>query len=222
MRLYRQDPSSWGKRSTKNTLSRATHVDSDCTSPSQRGWTQESLREAFCICGDLFFALELQYLPGGGIVRNAALVFVVMGVITIGAFAQLQNSSKASDESELRRIESESGKFEQQNDSKWTDLLADDWVLLGGTKVLTKSELQANVKQNFAAHNGPNPYTIEKNNLRVDLFADTAVVTYIKEYRQTADTTKVYDQDNTDVFTRSSKGWRLRLTKVSDAPAKAN
>lgn len=154
--------------------------------------------------------------------RNVALVFVVMGVITIGAFAQLQNSSKASDESELRRIESESGKFEQQNDSKWTDLLADDWVLLGGTKVLTKSELQANVKQNFAAHNGPNPYTIEKNNLRVDLFADTAVVTYIKEYRQTADTTKVYDQDNTDVFTRSSKGWRLRLTKVSDAPAKAN
>lgn len=136
--------------------------------------------------------------------------------------AQRQNSSKAQDESELRRIECESGKFEQQNDSSLTNLLADDWVLLGGTKVLTKSELQANVKQNFAAHNGPNPYTIEKNNMRVDLFGDTAIVTYIKEYRQTADTTKVYDQDNTDVFTRSSKGWRLRLTKVSDAPAKAN
>jgi Domain of unknown function (DUF4440) len=154
--------------------------------------------------------------------RNVALLFVAMGVLTIGAFAQLQNSSKAQDESELRRIESESGKFEQENDSKWTDLLADDWIFLGGTKVLTKSELQANVKQNFAAHNGPNPYTIEKNNMRVDLFGDTAVVTYIKEYRQKADTTKVYDQDNTDVFTRSSKVWRLRLTKVSDAPTKAN
>lgn len=154
--------------------------------------------------------------------RNVALLFVAMGVLTIGVFAQLQNSSKAQDESELRGIESESGKFEQQNDSKLTDLLADDWVLLGGKKVLTKSELQANVKQNFAAHNGPNPYTIDKNNMRVDLFGDTAVVTYIKEYRQTADTTKVYNQDNTDVFTRSSKGWRLRLTKVSDAPAKAN
>jgi hypothetical protein len=148
--------------------------------------------------------------------------FAVMGVLTIGAFAQLQNSSKAQDESELRRIESDSGKFEQQNDSKWMDLLADDWILLGGTKVLAKSELQANVKQNFTAHNGPNPYTIEKNYTRVDLFGDTAVVPYIKEYRQTADTTKVYDQDNTDVFTRSLKGWRLRLTKVSDAPVKAN
>jgi len=154
-------------------------------------------------------------------VRNVALLFVAVGVLTTGMFAQLQTSSKAQDESELRRIESESAKFEQQNDSKWTDLLADDWVGLGAN-VLTKSELQANVKQNFAAHNGPNPYTIEKKNMRVDLFGDTAVVTCIKEYRQTADTTKVYGEDNTDVFTRSSKGWRLRLTKVSLAPAKAN
>ena len=153
--------------------------------------------------------------------RNAAFLFAVAGLLTIGTFGQLQTSSKALDESELRRIEAETAKSEQQNASSMTDLLADDWVGLGA-KVLTKSELQANVKQNFAVHNGPNPYTIEKKNMRVDLFGDTAVVTYIKEYRQTPDTTKVYDQDNTDVFTRSSKGWRLRLTKVSDAPAKAN
>ncbi|MDQ6651779.1 MAG: nuclear transport factor 2 family protein [Acidobacteriota bacterium] len=101
------------------------------------------------------------------------------------------------------------------------DLIADDWVGLGA-KVLTKRDLQANVKQNFAAHNGPNPYTIEKKDIRVDLFGDTAVVTHIKEYRQTPDTTKVYDEDNIDVFTRSSKSWRLRLTKVSPAQEKAN
>jgi hypothetical protein len=154
-------------------------------------------------------------------VRNVAFVFAVAGLLAIGASAQLQNYSKAQDESELRRIEAETAKFEQQNAWSTTDLLADDWVGLGA-KVLTKSELQANVKQNFAAHNGPNPYTIEKKNMRVDLFGDTAVVTYIKEYRQTADTTKVYGEDNTDVFTRSSKGWRLRLTKVSLAPAKAD
>ena len=154
--------------------------------------------------------------------RNIAFLFAVAVLLTIGLPAQPQNSSKAQDESELRRIESETAKFEQQNDSKWTDLLADDWVLLGNNKKLTKTELQANLKQNFAAHNGPNPYTIEKKNMRVDLFGDTAVVTYIKEYRQTADTTKVHDEDNTDVFTRSSNGWRLRLTKVSLAPAKSN
>jgi hypothetical protein len=163
----------------------------------------------------------LQYLPGGGIVRNVAFLFAVAGLLTLGASPQLQNSSKAQDEGELRRIESETAKFEQLNDSSMTDLIADDWVGLGA-KVLTKRDLQANAKQNFAAHNGPNPYTIEKKNIRVDLFGDTAVVTYIKEYRQTPDTTKVYDEDNTDVFTRSSKGWRLRLTKVSPAPVKSN
>ena len=154
--------------------------------------------------------------------RNVAFVFAVAGLLAIGASAQLQNSSKAQDESELRRIESETAKFEQQNDSKWTDLLADDWVLLADKKNLTKTDLQASVKQNFAAHNGSNPYTVEKKNMRVDLFGDTAVVTYIKEYRQTADTTKVHDEDNTDVFTRSAKGWRLRLTKISPAPAESN
>ena len=154
--------------------------------------------------------------------RKAAFLFVVAGLLMIGASAQLQNSSKTQDESELRRIESETAKFEQQNDSKWTDLLADDWVLLLNNKNLTKTELQASVKQNFAAHNGPNPYMVEKRDMRVDLFGDTAVVTYIKEYRQTADATKVHDEDNTDVFTRNAKGWRLRLTKVSPAPAKSN
>ena len=109
--------------------------------------------------------------------RNLALLFVATGVLTIGAFTQLQSSSKAQDETELRRIESETAKFEQQNDSKWTALLADDWILLGNKTSLTKTDLQANVKQNFAAHNGPNPYTIEKKEVRVDLFGDTAVVT---------------------------------------------
>src|ERR1700680_5083841 len=138
-------------------------------------------------------------------------LLAVAGLLTIGAPARLQNSSNRQDESELRRIESETAKFEQQNDPLVTDLLADDWVGLGA-KVLTKSEFQTNVKRNFAAHNGPNPYTTQKKNMRVDLFGDTAVVTYLKQYRQTPDTTKFFDEENTDVFTRSSKGWRLRLT----------
>jgi len=94
--------------------------------------------------------------------------------------------------------------------------LAEDWICLSAKKVLSKAEFQENVKRNFVTHdNGPNPYTIEKKNMRVDLFGDTAVVTYIKEYRQTADTTKGFSEDDTDVFTRDTRGWRLRLTKVS-------
>jgi hypothetical protein len=37
---------------------------------------------------------------------------------------------------------------------------------------------------------------------------------YVKEYRQTPDTTKFFNEDDTDVFTREAGGWRLRFTKV--------
>jgi hypothetical protein len=185
-------------------------------------------------------------------VRNVAFLLTAAAMLLIGASAQLHNSSKAQDERELRRIESETAKLEQQNDSSVTNPLADDWVYLGA-KVLTKGNFQATVKRKFVANNGSNPYTIEKKEMRVDLFGDTAVVTYTKEYRPThgqsaftqiaadttlspllraqagamlatpdTNTTKFFDQENTDVFTRSPKGWQLRLTKTSPAPLKSN
>lgn len=153
---------------------------------------------------------------GGGVMRRVVVLFGGTGLLAMAAFVQSHGMSKGQDEQELRRIESETAKFEQQNDPSNMTSLADDWVWLGGKKVLSKIEFQENVKRSFTTHdNGPNPYTIEKRNMRVDLFGDTAVVTYIKEYRQTTDTTKFFDEDDIDVFTRGSGGWRLRLTKVS-------
>jgi ketosteroid isomerase-like protein len=71
------------------------------------------------------------------------------------------------------------------------------------------------VRLNFITHEkGVNPYTIEKKNMQVHVFGDTAVVTYVKEYRQTPDNTKFFNEDDTDVFTREAGGWRLRFTKV--------
>ena len=151
--------------------------------------------------------------------RGVVVLFCTAGLLAAGALVQSHGATKSQDEQELRRIESENSRFEQQNDPSNMGSLADDWVWLAGKKVLSKSEFKENVKQNFVTHdNGPNPYTIEKKNMRVDLFGDTAVVTYIKEYRQTPDTTKFFDEDDTDVFTRDSRGWRLRLTKVSPVP----
>jgi hypothetical protein len=74
-------------------------------------------------------------VPGGEIVRNVAFLFAVAGLLTIGVSAQLQNSSKAQHDSELRRIEFETAKFEQQNDSSITVSLADDWVLLANKQI---------------------------------------------------------------------------------------
>jgi hypothetical protein len=148
--------------------------------------------------------------------KRVVVLFAAAGLLALGAFVKSQGATKGQDEQELRRIESETAKFEQQNEPSNMGSLADDWVWLGGKNVLSKIEFQENVKRSFETHgNGPSPYTIEKKNMRVDLFGDTAVVTYIKEYRQTPDTTKFFDEDDTDVFTRDSHGWRLRLTKVA-------
>jgi hypothetical protein len=74
------------------------------------------------------------------------------------------------------------------------------------------------VKNNLVADgNAPSPYTIEKKSMQVYIFGDTAVVTYIKEYRQTPDTTKFFDEDDTDVFKRGPKGWLLQFSKISRA-----
>ena len=146
------------------------------------------------------------------------------GLLVTLAFAQSQRASRAQDEQALRKIESETAQFEQANDASKMGALADDWIGLmnGNRKVMSKGEFKQNVKSNFAAHdNGPSPYTIEKKNMRMDLFGDTAVVTYVKEYRQTVDATKFFDEDDTDVFTRSSDGWHLRLTKIAPPPTQS-
>jgi len=103
-----------------------------------------------------------------------------------------------------------------QYDSALAKFFAKDWICVGPTRVLSKTEFVENIKHNFVTHeNGVNPYTIEKKNVQVRVFGDTAVVTYIKEYRQNPDTTKFFNEDDTDVFTREAGGWRLRFTKVA-------
>ena len=56
--------------------------------------------------------------------------------------------------------------------------------------------------------------------MQVYLFGDTAVVIYIKEYRQTPDTTEAFDEDITDVFTRGPKGWLWQFSKSSPVATK--
>jgi ketosteroid isomerase-like protein len=150
----------------------------------------------------------------GGIMRIvAALSLVGLCFSVSGIQAQSNN-----DEKELRKIEGETARLEQQNDTALAKFLADDWVC-ACARGLSKKEFIENVKHNFEAHeNGPSPYTLEKKNMKVHLFGDTAVVTYIKEYRQAPDTTKFFDEDDTDVFTRDASGWHLRLTKISPVP----
>ena len=153
--------------------------------------------------------------------RRTIVLFAAVGVLGIAVMAQSQKGANPQDEQQLRKIEATTAQFEQRNDSSIVSMLADDWVSAGSGKVISKKQFEENVKGNFAAHgNGPSPYTIEKKDMQVYLFGDTAVVTYIKEYRQTPDTTKFFDEDVTDVFARSPKGWLLQFSKISPVATK--
>ena len=154
------------------------------------------------------------------LLRKASFLFVFLPIFT---FIALPSDPRATtqDEQQLRQIEVTTAKGEQQNDASMMSFFANDWVaaFTAGNKVMSKKEFEANVKSNLVAHgNGPSPYTIEKKEMTVYLFGDTAVVTYIKEYRQTPDTSKFFDEDDTDVFRRSAKGWLLQFSKISPAP----
>jgi ketosteroid isomerase-like protein len=144
-----------------------------------------------------------------------SVLILLVGLLVTEPFARCQAAS-ATDEQLLRGIEVETARFEQRNDPAIAKYLADDWVCVDQRRTLSKKEFVENVKQNFATHeNGVNPYTIEKKNLQVHIFGNTAVVTYVKEYRQTPDTTKGFSEDDTDVFVRDAGRWRVRFTKIA-------
>jgi hypothetical protein len=147
--------------------------------------------------------------------RKSYVFLLLFGTLTVVGAASNPQATQTQDEQELRQIEATTARGEQQNDASMMRLFASDFVSAGRT-VMSKQQLEEAVRSNFVSHgNGPNPYTVEKKNMVVYLFGDTAVVTYIKEYRQTPDTTKFFDEDITDVFKRGIKGWLLQFGKSS-------
>ena len=144
---------------------------------------------------------------------SAALL--VSGLLLAATAIQSQVVTTSPDEQALRKIEAETARLEQQNNPALEKFFSDDWVCTG-SRALSKKEFIENVKRSSATHeNGVSPYTIEKLSIQIHIFGDTAVVTYVKEYRQTPDTTKFFNEDDTDMFTRAANGWLLRFTKIS-------
>ena len=136
--------------------------------------------------------------------RNAISLPVFGAIFTLFTLPSNPRTT-AQDERQLRQIEMTTARCEQQNDASMMSLFANDWVASSAGKVMSKKQFEDAVKSNFVTHgNGPSPYTIEKKEMAVYLFGDTAVVTYIKEYRQTPDTTKFFDEDDTDVFPQAN------------------
>ena len=148
--------------------------------------------------------------------KKAAFVIFVLALFLVMFWSRFAFSAEQSDKMQILQIEKQTAIGEQQNDLSMMHLLSDDFVIAGGAKELTKKQFVENVKNNFAAHeNGINPYTIEKKNMQVYVFGDTAVATYLKEYKQTGDASHAFAEDDTDILTRSSSGWLIRMNRLS-------
>lgn len=152
--------------------------------------------------------------------RGCLILLFAFGALAVDAMAQNSRTTNPQDEQQIRKLEADTGRYEQGNDLSIMSLLADDWVGVSPGHVLSKEDLEKGMKSNSSRHgDGPNPYAIEKKNLTVYQFGDTAVVTYVKEYRPTADTAQVHEEDVTDVFMRSPKGWVLHFSEFAPKAA---
>jgi ketosteroid isomerase-like protein len=160
--------------------------------------------------------------------RSGILVLALsVGLVTVSAVAhnpsspkqaESKNAAKTQDEKNLEQIESDFSNSEEQNHSLG-DAIADDWVGLNSNgREISKAKFAEEMERNRVQHNGPNPYTVQRKNMRIDLFGDTAVVTYVREYHQKKDDSKMHADDFTDVFTRMAGGWKLRFTRVVVIP----
>src|SRR5438445_11395565 len=92
--------------------------------------------------------------------------FLAIGLFLATPSLETQNVIQSADEKELRGIETETAKLEQQNDSAHANFLEKDWICVGPTRELSKTEYEESIKHNFVTHdNGISPYTIEKQNV---------------------------------------------------------
>src|SRR5882672_978573 len=99
--------------------------------------------------------------------------FLTIGLFLATPSLESQNVIQSADENALRGIETETAKLEQHNDSALAKFFAKDWICVGPTRVLSKTEFVENIQHNFVTHeSAANPYTIEKKNVQVRVFGD--------------------------------------------------
>jgi len=94
--------------------------------------------------------------------------FLAIGLFLAVPSLESQKVIQSADEAEHRGIETETAKLEQQNDSALAKFFAKDWICVGPTRVLSKTEFVENIKHNFVTQeNGVNPTPLEKKNVPV-------------------------------------------------------
>ena len=93
-------------------------------------------------------------------------------------------------------------------------ILSDDWLTVTPDgRVLHKSEILNNISEHEGA---ARPYRVELTGMRVDVFGDTAIASYVREYHGLEGEAqgRVMRESVVDVFTKSGDQWSERFEKA--------
>jgi len=123
--------------------------------------------------------------------------------------------AQSSDQEQIKSAEMDLAAAEHRSESAtFKKIMAEDWMTVTSDgRVLHKDD----VVRNVAEHEGERkPYIVRLVALRVDLFGDTAVASFTREYHGVSGEAKdkVMRESVVDVFTKSAGGWKMRYKKA--------
>jgi ketosteroid isomerase-like protein len=123
-------------------------------------------------------------------------------------------ASQDADQQQIRSCEQAIAAAEGRNDAApFKRILANDWMVIAPDgNVRHKDE----TVQDFLDHqNETRPYVVTLEDLRVDVFGNTAVATFTREYHGRIGEAKgkVMRGSVVDVFTKANGEWKLRFSK---------
>jgi len=126
-----------------------------------------------------------------------------------------QLRAQSSDQEQIKSAEMDLAAAEHRSESAtFKKIMAEDWMTVTSDgRVLHKDD----VVRNVAEHEGERkPYIVRLVALRVDLFGDTAVASFTREYHGVSGEAKdkVMRESVVDVFTKSAGGWKMRYKKA--------
>jgi len=139
-------------------------------------------------------------------------------IVATAAFSQKAAIPSASeppqeDEQQIRQLEAEILNGEMNSDpAAFERILANDCVLWPAGPDLTKAKLVEGIRK---SQGQAPPYHAKDEDMHVYILGDTAVAMYVKEYAVRANPNQVDRQDLTDVFVRSDRTWKLKISRSS-------
>lgn len=143
-------------------------------------------------------------------------VACVLNAAVLGQSAPIPPSASSSDQADVAAI--------QQLEDEWlqtertTDLAALDRILaddFAGVGTNGPAPGKAQLLKNLQAHAGQAPpYTVERSDMHIIVRGETAAAAYTKTY-MAKENGHVAHEDMTDVFTKSSGAWKLRISRSS-------